>query len=313
MNNMKMMMPLLFAPLQGYTEDAYRRIHNEVCGGIDEYYTPFVRWEHGGVRSKDMRDIRRDFNQGVNVCPQIIAGGADEFRHLVDVVLKEGYDKVDVNMGCPFPLQTRHGHGAGILPHPDKVEEVCKTMEQYPEVLFSVKMRLGLDDREEWKRVVPILNDVRLRHITVHPRIASQQYKGEVDMVSFSELLGASRHPVIYNGDVCTAEDIGKIATAFPNISGIMIGRGLLARPTLATEVATGSVLTSREVIARMCRMHDLLLHHYEGVIPTEDAILSKLRTFWDFAEPTIGRKNWKKLKKAGNMRNYLKAVSELQ
>lgn len=306
-------MPLLFAPLQGYTEDAYRRIHNEVCGGIDEYYTPFVRWEHGGVRSKDMRDIRRDFNQGVNVCPQIIAGGADEFRHLVDVVLKEGYDKVDVNMGCPFPLQTRHGHGAGILPHPDRVEEVCKAMEQYPEVLFSVKMRLGLDDREEWKSVVPILNDVRLRHITVHPRIASQQYKGEVDMVSFSELLGASRHPVIYNGDVCTAEDIGKIATAIPNISGIMIGRGLLARPTLATEVATGSVLTGREVIARMCRMHDLLLHHYEGVIPTEDAILSKLRTFWDYAEPTIGRKNWKKLKKAGNMKNYMKAVGDLQ
>ncbi len=42
---------LYFAPLQGYTEDAYRRIHNELCGGIKEYFTPFVRLENGGVRS----------------------------------------------------------------------------------------------------------------------------------------------------------------------------------------------------------------------------------------------------------------------
>ena len=39
---------IAFAPLQGYTDSAYRRAHHECVGGVDEYYTPFVRIEGGG-------------------------------------------------------------------------------------------------------------------------------------------------------------------------------------------------------------------------------------------------------------------------
>ena len=60
-----MSIPIHFAPLQGYTDDVYRRIHHELMGGIQTYYTPFLRMEGGGVRSKDMRDIRPEFNEGV--------------------------------------------------------------------------------------------------------------------------------------------------------------------------------------------------------------------------------------------------------
>ena len=50
------MLPLYFAPLQGFTEDTYRRIHHELVGGITAYYTPFLRLEHKGIRTKDARD-----------------------------------------------------------------------------------------------------------------------------------------------------------------------------------------------------------------------------------------------------------------
>ena len=36
-------LPIHFAPLQGYTEAAYRNAHAAVFGGIDVYHTPFVR------------------------------------------------------------------------------------------------------------------------------------------------------------------------------------------------------------------------------------------------------------------------------
>lgn len=36
-------MKIYAAPLQGYTEMAWRNAHDEVFGGIDAYYTPFVR------------------------------------------------------------------------------------------------------------------------------------------------------------------------------------------------------------------------------------------------------------------------------
>ena len=39
------MIPIHFAPLQGYTDDIYRRLHHQLIGGVNTYYTPFLRME----------------------------------------------------------------------------------------------------------------------------------------------------------------------------------------------------------------------------------------------------------------------------
>lgn len=53
----KKQMKLYAAPLQGFTEAPWRNLHQEVFGGIDAYYTPFVRMEKGEFRNKDVREI----------------------------------------------------------------------------------------------------------------------------------------------------------------------------------------------------------------------------------------------------------------
>lgn len=60
-----------FAPLQGYTDSVYREAHTRVFGGVDTYYTPFVRIEKGGFRNKDLKDIACDRNRQVHVVPAI--------------------------------------------------------------------------------------------------------------------------------------------------------------------------------------------------------------------------------------------------
>lgn len=40
-------LPIYFAPLQGYTEAVYRNAHAAIFGGIKSYYTPFLRFERG--------------------------------------------------------------------------------------------------------------------------------------------------------------------------------------------------------------------------------------------------------------------------
>lgn len=301
------MKELHFAPIQGYTEDVYRRLHQEIFGGVDTYYTPFIRIDHGEVRSKDMRDVRPQFNEGVNLVPQVIASGGDELQRLLDTLIPLGYKRIDINMGCPFPLQTRHGRGAGIMTHIDKVREIADVINTNTVLQFSVKMRLGLDDNNQWKKVVEVLDDVPLIHIAVHPRIATQQYKGELNIGSFEELLNATHHSVIYNGEIKSVEDIKRIEQTYSDrISGIMIGRGMLARPSLAYEYKNGVTLSDAELLTKIRLIHSRLLEHYQTIIPGESQQLNKLRTFWDYMEETIGRKQWKKIKKAGNMKNYL-------
>lgn len=301
------MKELHFAPIQGYTEDVYRRLHQEIFGGVDTYYTPFIRIDHGEVRSKDMRDVRPQFNEGVNLVPQVIASGGDELQRLLDTLTPLGYKRIDINMGCPFPLQTRHGRGAGIMTRIDKVREIADVINTNTVLQFSVKMRLGLDDNNQWKKVVEVLDDAPLIHIAVHPRSATQQYKGELNIGSFEELLNATHHSVIYNGEIKSVEDIKRIEQTYSDrISGIMIGRGMLARPSLAYEYKNGVTLSDAELLTKIRLIHSRLLEHYQTIIPGESQQLNKLRTFWDYMEETIGRKQWKKIKKAGNMKNYL-------
>ena len=108
-------MKIYSAPLQGFTEAVWRNVHNEVFGGIDGYFTPFLRYEHGEIRSKDIRDVERKNNSVENLVPQVIAATPEEMRPLLDLIRYEGYNRVDINMGCSFPLQARKRHGAGLL------------------------------------------------------------------------------------------------------------------------------------------------------------------------------------------------------
>ena len=307
-----MSIPIHFAPLQGYTDDVYRRIHHELMGGIQTYYTPFLRMEGGGVRSKDMRDIRPEFNEGVPVVPQIIVKSMKEFDFLTGIVEEKGYTRVDINMGCPFPLQAKHGRGSGLLAHVDIIEEMAKAIAAKSQLKFSVKMRLGWENVNEWRPALDILNSTPLEQITLHPRIGTQQYKGSVSMEAFEEFYKLCKHPLIYNGDVTSVDDIRKLEEMYPKLAGVMIGRGLLARPSLALEYASGVELSWEKRRSLLLDFHDRMKTHYETTANSETQVHSRLRLFWEYMEEELGRKAYKKIMKAGNLKNYLSAVREI-
>lgn len=73
-------LPIHFAPLQGYTEAIYRNAHDAFFGGVDTYYTPFVRLEKGNFRRRDVRGIEPENNGVTHLIPQLIASSARESR-----------------------------------------------------------------------------------------------------------------------------------------------------------------------------------------------------------------------------------------
>ena len=307
------MIPIHFAPLQGHTDDVYRRIHHQLIGGIERYYTPFVRVEAGDIRSKDRRDIDPKNNEGVPVVAQIIFKNLKEFFYLVDEMETLGYHAIDLNMGCPFPLQAKHGRGSGILAHTDIIEEVSQAIKEHPQIDFSVKMRLGWEDNEEWKPVLEILNSTPLTHITLHPRTGVQQYKGNIDVEGFNLFYEECQHPIIYNGDLTTMEQLHEMEERYPRLAGLMIGRGLLARPTLGKEYADGKEWSHEEHIRSLRSLHAELAEQYSHIVKGDAQLHSKLRTFWEYTELLIGRKPYKKIMKSGNLRNYMNAIEELR
>ena len=233
------MITIYAAPLQGFTELAWRNAHAQVFGGIDAYYTPFVRLEKGEIRNKDKRELLPAGNTVSRLIPQIVAAEPDEFRMLVEQISGWGYREIDLNMGCPFPLIVNRRKGSGILPFPDKVAALLHEMETFPEIRFSVKMRLGWERTDEWREILPLLNESCVRQITLHPRIGRQQYKGTVDREAFTAFYESCRLPLVYNGDLRTQEEMQELLQAYPRLEGVMLGRGLLANPDLAAGLRT--------------------------------------------------------------------------
>lgn len=307
------MLPIYFAPLQGHTDDVYRRTHYNLIGGIEQYYTPFVRVEAGDIRPKDRRDIDPKNNENIPVTPQIIFKSLKEFLYLIDKVETLGYQAIDLNMGCPFPLQARHGRGSGLLARPDIVKEIAEAIKKCPQLTFSVKMRLGWDNAEEWIKILEILNEVPLAHIALHPRTGVQGYKGKIDQVSFSRFYEACRHPLIYNGDLTTLSQLKDIENQYPRLAGLMIGRGLLSCPSLAREYTDGTEWTHEQHIHTLRTLHEKLKNEYVCIVKGDAQLHSKLRTFWEYTEPVIGHKPYKKIMKSGNLRNYMNAIEELR
>ena len=299
LRDMKENVPVIYAaPLQGFTEVAWRNAHAQCLGCVDAYYTPFVRLEKGEIRNKDRRDVSPEENTVPQLVPQVIASEPEELKVLTDFLTSQGYREIDVNMGCPFPLIVRRGKGAGILSSPEKIR-------------FSVKMRLGGQDAEEWKALVPLLNRSCVTQVTLHPRIGKQQYKGAVDREAFRAFYEACERPLVYNGDLLTVADIREVLEAFPRLKGVMLGRGLLTNPALALAFREGE-LSENELKARVAQMHRQMYLYYHRVIEGGEAqLLAKLKTCWEYLLPELDKKQRKAILKSNRLDGYLRAVEE--
>lgn len=305
-------MRLLAAPLQGVTDCAWRHFHSfHYPESLDCYLTPFVRMEKGEPRGRDMRDVCSELNTGVATVTQIIFSGPVEFGTLTEALVKEGIRRIDLNIGCPFPLQVKRGRGAGMTERIEVLAAVRREMEQWiGDVEFSAKMRTGVNDSSRWEDLMDEVEKMPLQWVTIHPRTARQQYGGEPDLDLFGRMAAATHHKVVYNGDVRTPADFRAIMQRFPQIDGVMIGRGLCGRPSLAAEIESGREWTAEERLQRVMALHTDMRSYYERTMCGEAQIVGKLQAMWEYAESEIGRKAWKAIRKANGLRGYDKAIS---
>ena len=305
-------MEIHFAPIQGQTDTIYRQAFRKYFGGLNCFYTPFVRVERGEIRNKDLRELQNGIENEPDLVPQIMAGSAEEFRFLVNAIVGYGYKQIDINMGCPFPLITGSGRGAAMVANPEKMRQVLDCINEYPDIKFSLKVRIGFDSSTQLAELMPYLNTLPLEHLTVHPRTSKQQYKGQVDIQEFAKIYDLCKLPLIYNGDLKSVADIERIIGMFPNLKGVMIGRGLLENPMLAESYVAGYEVQMANFQQKVVKFHRELLERYSAVLQGEHQILKRMQSMWEYLRnPNGDERILKKLKKCTSMPKYLGLVAE--
>ena len=300
MDNIKI--PVIAAPLQGVTDNVWRMAQHSVFGGVDAYYAPFMRVEHGEVRRKDLRDVDPQRNQGITLIPQILACQPDHVLMMVDALQQMGYKRIDINLGCPFPPIALHRKGSGMLAYPELAEEMFKALATVEGVEYSVKMRIGWDKNDQWRDILPLLDIIRPANIAVHPRTGKQQYKGELDIQQFEAMLSASPWPVIYNGSLRTVEDIEQTLQRYPTLAGVMVGSGLAANPGMFAPNASPDDYR---------RFHDLLVEGYtEQLNGGEAQLVRHLQDIWQTFLPGTNHKLFKAIRKSRTLDQYENAAA---
>ena len=142
---------------------------------------------------------------------------------------------------------------------------------------ISVKTRLGVERPEEFAAILDIYNRYPICELTIHPRVMRQLYRGQADRAAFAAALPGCRMPVCYNGDVTTAADLHTLEAQYPQLSGIMVGRGIIADPALFREARGGAPAAREELRGYL----DDLYHGYSELFGSAGCAVSRMKGHW--------------------------------
>ena len=303
-------MNLYFAPLEGIGGYIYRNAQADYFEKADKYYSPFLAPnQNRSISPKEYKDIAPEHNEDITLVPQIMANNAEIFLKAAQELEQLGYKEINLNLGCPSRTVVTKYRGAGFLAKPDALEQFLEEVYSKLNIRLSLKTRLGMEDEEEFEHLLDIYNKLPVSELIIHPRVQTDYYKNTPRMESFLNALEKSKNPVVYNGDIFNKEKYQQVMKQM-DVSGVMLGRGVLANPALFGEIR-GTEKLSKE---RLWEFHERLLADYTQEMSGERNVLFKMKELWFYLawSFTNTEKYEKKIRKAQYLSDYRLVVKQL-
>lgn len=303
---------MYMAPLQGFTDYAFRNAYCSLFDGPDAAFSPFIETHKPDQRA--FRDVLPERNKDYRLVPQLLGNDASEMLPVITQLYDYGYTEINWNLGCPYPMVTKKVMGSGLLPHPEQIDKVLQELFANQNLQLSVKMRLGLADADEWKALVPVLNRYPLTEVIIHGRTAKEMYKGEINEAAFLDMAHQLSLPVCYNGNINTLEQFTLLAERMPFVSRWMLGRGLIANPLLMNEIRTRQKATLPDIKKALHGLHEQLLYQNSNRLSGESHLMNKMKPYWEYFALSLPgcEKGLKKIKKSQTLSAYKLACSEV-
>lgn len=302
-------MRIYFAPLEGITGYIFRNAYEEIYGSVDKYFAPFISpAEKCPITPREEKDVTPENNKGINLVPQILTCKSEYFIEASKELQAMGYKEVNLNLGCPSGTVCAKGKGAGFLPETLALQRFLDDIYTYAEsedLKISIKTRLGYYDPDEFYDLVDIFNSVPISELIIHPRIRADFYKGVPRKEYFAYALQHCKCPLVYNGNVYTAQDYDELVSQFDrSLDPVMLGRGLISDPSLADKLKGN---TSETDFTKLKKLHDTVYHEYQSIMSPDINVLYKMRELWTYWQTLFGdnSRDIKKLLKAKKYAEY--------
>lgn len=148
----------------------------------------------------------------------------------------------------------------------------------------SLKTRLGLEEPEEFARLLEIFGRYPVSLLIIHPRVRKDFYRHPVRMECFEQAVDTYPGPLCFNGGLVTPADCARLASRFSQVDRVMIGQGLLADPALVQK-AKGGPGAGRETLRAF---HDELYHTYLEIFASQRNTVFHMKELWSYLGPPV-------------------------
>ncbi len=227
---------LIFAPMEGVTDAAYRATVEELFPEWDVLATDFLRVPRSGLYppkhlvAHQGAEVLRTPRLNAKTMFQILTSEDALTAQMVEGVAAIGVDWLDLNLGCPSNTVCKNGGGSFLLKDLQKLERIVKLVRTHFPRRFSCKVRVGWADGASFQDTIRLLNDCGVELITVHGRTREMMYKEPARWDWIAEAVRVSRVPIVGNGDVWSPEDARRMLE-HTGCYAVMVARGALKTP----------------------------------------------------------------------------------
>ncbi len=317
------MINIELAPMEGVITATYRKLFKKYFGGVDRYYTPFIAANQ--THTFKEREKREFLPYADDLIPQILTNSPEDFIWAAVELKKIGYEEVNLNTGCPSGTVVAKGKGAGMLAAPAKLkaflDEIFEAKEKMDLPNISVKTRVGISSYDEANALAEIFAGYSFSSIIVHPRVRDDIYNGKPNIDAFNVFYDTCREQkLVYNGDLYTPMDVSAIISQFPDIAGVMLGRGVLMDPLLPAKVRENENKTTHGIVdgpdnnKLILGFLNELWEEYASYLSGERDVLFKMKDLWNFMGHSYpnNQKALKAIKKAKNHSEYNTAMNDI-
>ncbi|MBN1068165.1 tRNA-dihydrouridine synthase family protein [Clostridium botulinum] len=304
-------MKYYLAPMEGITGYIYRNSYEKFFNNIDKYFTPFIVTNKSrSLKTKELRDVLPENNNGMNIVPQILTNDSEGFINTSGKLKQLGYNEVNLNLGCPAGTVVSKNRGSGFLAKREELDMFLDEIFKMNDIKISIKTRIGKDSPEEFYELIKIYNKYPIEELIIHPRTQKDFYGNKPNLDVFKDALSLSNNPICYNGDIFTVKDHDKLTRDFPEVKTLMLGRGILANPGLMNEIKNNTFI-DKEILKEF---HDEILSKYIELFNEDRNAIFRMKELWGYMIYMFSdnKKYAKKIKKAQKLSDYNETVLSL-
>ncbi|GAB7529896.1 tRNA dihydrouridine(16) synthase DusC [Pseudomonas sp. 3A(2025)] len=240
-------MQIALAPMEGLVDDILRDVLTRV-GGIDWCVTEFIRVTDRLMPASYFYKLASELPNGAKTAAgvpmhvQLLGSDPGCLAENAAFACELGAPVLDLNFGCPAKTVNRSRGGAILLREPDLLHSIVSQVRRAvpADIPVTAKMRLGYENTDQALDCARALVDGGAARIVVHARTKLDGYKPPAHWEWIARIQEVVKVPVVANGEIWSVEDWQRCKSVC-GAKDIMLGRGLVAKPDLARQIAAAA------------------------------------------------------------------------